>query len=76
MKQFIYAYVVPEGRGFQGQCFDPAVTVHADSLQQALNETSETIRTRFHEENLHKMGFVPEPRIVTTFFIAPLKLLR
>jgi hypothetical protein len=73
MKQFIYAYVVPEGRSFQGQCFDPPLTVHADSLQRAIDETNETIRTRFCGENLHRMGFGPQPRVVTTFFLAPLK---
>ncbi len=73
MKQFIYTYIVPEGCGFQGQCFDPPVTVHAGSLQRAIDETSATIRARFCGENFHQMGFGPQPRVVTTFFLAPLK---
>ena len=73
MKQFIYAYVVPEGRGFQGQCFDPLLTVHADSLQGAIDETTAAIRSRFCGQNLHQMGFAPQPRLVTTLFLAPLK---
>jgi len=76
MKQFIYAYVAPEGSGFQAQCFDPPLTVHASSLERAIDEVRETIRVQLGSDNLHKMGFAPQPRLVTTFFLAPLKLSR
>ncbi len=76
MKQFIYAYVAPDGSGFRAQCFDPPLTVHANSLERAIDEVRETVRVQLSSENLHKMGFATQPRIVTTFFLAPLKLAR
>ena len=74
MKQLIYAYVAPDESGFQGQCFDPPFLLRADSLEQAITETSETVRTTLAAGNLYQSGFAPEPKIVIMFFLTPVKL--
>ena len=74
LQHTIKAVIRPgEEFGFVAECLEIPVVTQGDSLDEVTRNLQEAVSLHLEGEDLQELGFVPNPTILITFEIEPLR---
>lgn len=73
MRQNIQAIVFPDSGGYVAECPEFSAVTQGETLDEAMKNLREVIALALEDEDLAERGLVPNPAIVVTVELEPLR---
>lgn len=73
MRQNIQAIVYADGDGYVAECADINAVTQGDTLDETLANLREVVALALEDEDLAERGLVPDPTILVTVELEPLR---